>query len=65
MTAFDISRRQFVQGAATAPFVATASNAFAQADRRPLLTIAVPENPAGLEPALELSNPGTRHIFYF
>ena len=55
-----ISRRRFVQGAVTAPFIMTTQHAIAQSDRRPLLTVAVPENPAGLEPAMELSNPGTR-----
>jgi peptide/nickel transport system substrate-binding protein len=60
MTDAHISRRHFVQAAAAAPFVLTTPHAFAQSDRRPLLTIAVPENPAGLEPGMELSNPGTR-----
>ncbi len=60
MTDAHISRRHFVQAAAAAPFVVTTPHAFAQTERRPLLTIAVPENPAGLEPGMELSNPGTR-----
>jgi peptide/nickel transport system substrate-binding protein len=60
MSAPDISRRHFVQGAIATPFITAVPQAFAQSDRRPLLTIAVPENPAGLEPAMELSNPGTR-----
>ena len=60
MTDAHISRRHFVQAAVAAPFVVTTPHAFAQTERRPLLTIAVPENPAGLEPGMELSNPGTR-----
>jgi len=60
MTEAQLSRRHFVQAAAAAPFIVTTPHAFAQSDRRPLLTIAVPENPAGLEPGMELSNPGTR-----
>ncbi len=60
MTVPDFTRRHFVQWALAVPFVTTASQTFAQSDRRPLLTIAVPENPAGLEPAMELSNPGIR-----
>ncbi len=55
-----ISRRRFVQGGVAAPFVITTPNALAQTDKRPLLTIAVAGNPTGLEPAIELSNVGTR-----
>jgi peptide/nickel transport system substrate-binding protein len=60
MTDAHVSRRHFVQAAVAAPFVVTTPHAFAQTERRPLLTIAVPENPEGLEPGMELSNPGTR-----
>ena len=38
----------------------TAPGAFGQSDRRPPLTVAVAGNPTGLEPAVELSNVGTR-----
>lgn len=55
-----ITRRGFVQGGVAAPFVITTPHAFAQTDRRPLLTVAVAGNPTGLEPAIELSNVGTR-----
>jgi peptide/nickel transport system substrate-binding protein len=43
-----------------APFVAPAAPALAQADRRPVMNIAVAELPPTLEPANELSNVGTR-----
>lgn len=55
-----ISRRSFVKGSVAAPFIVTSPHAFAQSDRRPLLTVAVAGNPTGLEPAVELSNVGTR-----
>ena len=55
-----LSRRLFVGGAVSAPFVVTTPHAFAQTDRRPTLTIAVAELPKVLEPAMELNNVGTR-----
>lgn len=55
-----ISRRRFVQGAVAAPFVVTTPHAFAQTDRRPVLTVAVADLPSVLEPARELNNVGTR-----
>lgn len=55
-----ISRRTFMQAGLAAPFIVTAPNAFAQSDRRPVLTVAVAELPKVLEPALELNNVGTR-----
>lgn len=55
-----ISRRTFTQAGLAAPFIVTAPNAFAQTDRRPVLTVAVAELPKVLEPALELNNVGTR-----
>lgn len=60
MSILPVSRRRFVQGAVAAPFVITTSGALAQSDNRPLLTVAVADNPPGLEPAQELSNVGTR-----
>jgi peptide/nickel transport system substrate-binding protein len=55
-----INRRQLISGAVAAPFVVTTPNAFAQTDRRPVLTVAVAELPKVLEPAMELNNVGTR-----
>jgi peptide/nickel transport system substrate-binding protein len=55
-----LTRRRFTQGAIAAPFVVTTPNAFAQSDRRPVLTVAVADLPPTLEPARELSNVGTR-----
>jgi peptide/nickel transport system substrate-binding protein len=59
-----IDRRRLLQTAAAAPFLASATlsqSVFAQgADPRPVLTVAVAGLPATLEPALELSNVGTR-----
>jgi peptide/nickel transport system substrate-binding protein len=53
-----INRRQFSLATALAPLSVT--DAFAQAGKRPDLTIAVADLPATLEPARELSNVGTR-----
>ncbi len=55
-----ISRRRFVQSSVAAPFVITSPWALAQSDNRPRVNIAVAGLPAGLEPALEMSNVGTR-----
>jgi peptide/nickel transport system substrate-binding protein len=54
------TRRRLIAGALAAPFVSRISLAFAQSDRRPSLTVAVADLPPTLEPALELSNVGTR-----
>ncbi len=54
-----LTRRHVVAGLA-APFVITTPHALAQSDRRPMLTVAVADLPPTLEPALELSNIGTR-----
>ncbi len=56
----DLTRRHLIGSALAAPLVARASFALAQADRRPVMTIAVAELPPTLEPANELSNVGTR-----
>ena len=55
-----VSRRRAAAVALAAPFLATSGAVVAQTDRRPVLTIAVPELPPTLEPANELSNVGTR-----
>ncbi len=56
-----INRRRFVTGAVAAPFALRPDLLAAQgADKRPPLTVAVAALPATLEPARELSNPGTR-----
>ncbi len=56
----DPVRRRLVASALAAPFAARLPHAFAQADRRPVVNIAVAELPPTLEPANELSNVGTR-----
>jgi peptide/nickel transport system substrate-binding protein len=56
----EITRRRLIGSAMAAPFVAPAAPALAQADRRPVMNIAVAELPPTLEPANELSNVGTR-----
>lgn len=53
------SRRRIVQAVAATP-LAFALPTWAQADKRPLLTVAVAGLPAVLEPALEMNNVGTR-----
>lgn len=55
-----IPRRALTAATVAAPFALRAPRALAQADRRPVLVVAVPELPPTLEPALELSNVGTR-----
>lgn len=55
-----LTRRKFVESAIAAPFVVTTPHAFAQSDRRPAMNIAVAALPAGMEPAREMGNPGTR-----
>jgi len=55
-----ISRRRFTQSAVAAPFVILSPHALAQIDRRPVMTVAVADLPAVLEPARELNNVGTR-----
>lgn len=54
-----ITRRHALGAAFAAPAIVSSGSVFAQ-DRRPVLTIAVPELPPTLEPANELSNVGTR-----
>jgi peptide/nickel transport system substrate-binding protein len=56
----DRNRRRFLAGALAAPFVCRIPAALAQSDRRPVLTVAVADLPPTLEPAMELSNVGTR-----
>lgn len=56
----ETTRRRVIGAALAAPFVSAAPGAFAQADRRPIMNIAVAELPPTLEPANELSNVGTR-----
>jgi peptide/nickel transport system substrate-binding protein len=56
----DPVRRRLVASTLAAPFVTGIGSAFAQADRRPTMNIAVAELPPTLEPANELSNVGTR-----
>lgn len=55
-----ISRRIVTAATLSAPFVVRTPGALAQTDRRPMLVVAVPELPPTLEPAMELSNVGTR-----
>lgn len=55
-----ISRRHILQAGLAAPAVVLTPHAFAQTDRRPTLTVAVADLPPTLEPAMELSNVGTR-----
>jgi peptide/nickel transport system substrate-binding protein len=55
-----VSRRTVVRAAVAAPAVVLTPHAFAQTDRRPVLTVAVADLPSVLEPALELNNVGTR-----
>lgn len=55
-----VTRRKFLSTAVAAPFVVTTPHAFAQTDRRPAINIAVAALPAGMEPAREMGNPGTR-----
>lgn len=55
-----LTRRGFVGTAAATPLLLNAPRGFAQADGRPVFTIAVAGLPATLEPARELSNVGTR-----
>jgi len=55
-----ITRRTVLQSAVATPFVVTTPHAFAQTDKRPTLTVAVAQLPKVLEPAMELSNVGTR-----
>lgn len=55
-----LDRRRLMQASIAAPFVVTTPHAFAQSDRRPILTVAVAELPKVLEPAMELNNVGTR-----
>jgi peptide/nickel transport system substrate-binding protein len=56
----ETTRRRLIGATLAAPFVSLAAPALAQADRRPIMNIAVPELPPTLEPANELSNVGTR-----
>ena len=51
-------RRRTALGGALA--LAAGPTSFAQADKRPLLTVGVAQVPPTLEPARELSNVGTR-----
>jgi peptide/nickel transport system substrate-binding protein len=60
---FDPVRRRLVASAVAAPFASRMPFAFAQADRRPVMNIAVAELPPTLEPALELGNTSTRIIY--
>ncbi len=55
-----ISRRRFIEGAVATPLLLQAPSLHAQADARPVFTVAVAGLPATLEPARELSNVGTR-----
>jgi peptide/nickel transport system substrate-binding protein len=55
-----LTRRQFTAGGVAAPFVLSGRRGIAQTDRRPVLTVAVADLPPTLEPAMELSNVGTR-----
>jgi peptide/nickel transport system substrate-binding protein len=55
-----ISRRSVAASTLAAPFIVRTPGALAQTDRRPMLVVAVPELPPTLEPAMELSNVGTR-----
>lgn len=55
-----LTRRSALVGGLGAPFLLTSQGSYGQTDRRPLLTVAVADNPPGLEPAQELSNVGTR-----
>lgn len=54
------TRRRALSTAIAAPLVVTSGSVFGQGDRRPALTVAVADLPPTLEPAMELSNVGTR-----